>query len=253
MTNMEPENKTDALDEAPVKHENSIAHLGLYRKLHAIMSEVDYIQKDKTNTFFNYRYASEAAIKARLHESLVKHGVLFFPVNIEIRNRTDYTSDKGKRSSLTDVRLTYRFIDIETGESQIGTCEGTGDDGADKGTYKAITGALKYALTSTFLIETGDDPEDDEQDKVAPRAQKPSTRANSAPSSTVNKTLRDTAVRFKGLLEKSISKDELELVSAQIKQAVEDSAVNTYERGVLSSVYKAAMERLAEAKGEPFV
>ncbi len=29
----------------------------------------------------------------------------------------------------------------------------------DKGTYKAITGATKYALMKTFLLETGDDPE----------------------------------------------------------------------------------------------
>lgn len=130
------------------------------------MSDVDYIQKDKRNSFFNYSYASEAAIKSKLHELLVKHGLLFMPTAATIANRTEYTSDKGKHSFLTDVVLTYKFIDIDTGESIEAQVEGTGDDGADKGTYKAITGALKYALTSTFLIETGDDPEDDSKERT---------------------------------------------------------------------------------------
>ena len=45
-------------------------------------------------------------------------------------------------------------------------CSGSGNDrsrsGAvgDKGIYKAITGANKYALLKTFLLETGDDPEE---------------------------------------------------------------------------------------------
>lgn len=36
---------------------------------------------------------------------------------------------------------------------------GEGRDRGDKAPYKALTGALKYALIQTFLIATGDDPE----------------------------------------------------------------------------------------------
>jgi hypothetical protein len=39
---------------------------------------------------------------------------------------------------------------------------GEGQDAGDKGPYKAMTGAQKYALMKTFMIPTGDDPEADE-------------------------------------------------------------------------------------------
>jgi hypothetical protein len=40
-------------------------NISLVEKLYNIMSELDYIQKDKKNTFHGYTYASEAAIKKR--------------------------------------------------------------------------------------------------------------------------------------------------------------------------------------------
>ena len=38
---------------------------------------------------------------------------------------------------------------------------GEGADAGDKAPYKAMTGALKYALLQSFLLSTGDDPEDE--------------------------------------------------------------------------------------------
>lgn len=134
----------------------------LYEKLHLIMSELDYIQKDKKNTFHGYTYASEAAIKNAVHRSLSTHRVIFFPTSSTILEMKGGMGAKGDET-VTTVRLSYDFIDIDTGEKLSGTFDGTGADKGDKGAYKAITGALKYALTSTFLIETGDqaDPEND--------------------------------------------------------------------------------------------
>src|SRR5574340_328981 len=47
---------------------------------------------------------------------------------------------------------------------------GEGQDRGDKATYKAMTGATKYALLKLFLIPTGDDPEKDEDEQPTPRA-----------------------------------------------------------------------------------
>src|SRR5262249_31856915 len=44
---------------------------------------------------------------------------------------------------------------------------GEGLDGGDKAPYKAMTGALKYALLQSFLLATGDDPEDERADSRA--------------------------------------------------------------------------------------
>ena len=38
---------------------------------------------------------------------------------------------------------------------------GQGLDSGDKAPYKAMTGALKYALLQSFLLATGDDPEEE--------------------------------------------------------------------------------------------
>jgi len=38
---------------------------------------------------------------------------------------------------------------------------GEGLDAGDKAPYKAMTGALKYALLQSFLLATGDDPEEE--------------------------------------------------------------------------------------------
>lgn len=155
---------------------------GIYKKMHAIMSEVNYIQKDKKNPHFGYSYASEAAIKDAMHGLFVKHGVLpqFSTVNQQIQEiRRD---EKGKGRYRTTLDLTYRFIDIEDGSSIEGVTAGAGVDDEDKGTYKAITGALKYCLTSQFIIPTGDDPEGENGEAPKKDAKKP---ANKGRESTV--------------------------------------------------------------------
>lgn len=132
----------------------------VYKKIHACMKELSFIEKDKKNTFHNYTYASEEAIKKAVHEQLVKNGLLF-SVSMEECNVTETKTKKGDPTRITNVRINYCFIDIETGDKMCGSFYGTGEDALDKGTYKALTGAIKYILTSTFLIPTGDDPENE--------------------------------------------------------------------------------------------
>lgn len=128
---------------------------GLKQKLFNIMEAIDYIQKDKTNDFHHYNYASERAIKEKVHEQLVKEKVLFF-FNIASQKRD---------GNNTTIDVVYRFVDVESSDFFEGTFAGSGEDKGDKGLYKAITGSIKYILTSTFLIPTGDDPEEEKADK----------------------------------------------------------------------------------------
>jgi hypothetical protein len=129
------------------------------------MKDCGYIQKDKKNTFHGYSYASEAAIKDRVHAALVEHGVI---QQISLLGLTEReitrTNAKGQQVSewLTTANVHYKFYCCDTGEFIEGTFYGCGVDPSDKGLYKAITGAIKYLLTSQFLIPTGDDPENEE-------------------------------------------------------------------------------------------
>lgn len=144
--------------------------LGLLRKMHAIMVECAYIQKDKENPHFRYRYASEAAIKEKVHTALVNHGVLFQCDCVTFDERTGL--GKEGKETLAKCQFHYSFTDIDTGEMREGTFFGTGVDAADKHLYKAVTGAIKYILTTTFLIPTGDDPENEKDETAADKKKK---------------------------------------------------------------------------------
>jgi hypothetical protein len=150
-------------------HVNSV-----YKKLSDIMSECSFIEKDKENTHHKYKYLSEEAIKKHVHPLLVKHKVLF-KVDAYDQQRVD---------TLTTANFKYTFIDTETGDELSGIFCGSGADGQDKGIWKATTGAIKYILTSIFLIPTGDDPEGTEVATAPAKAKAPAPRSNApAPAS----------------------------------------------------------------------
>jgi hypothetical protein len=67
------------------------------------------------------------------------------------------------------VVMAYTFSDVDSGEELVAKVAGQGLDTGDKAPYKAMTGALKYALLQSFLLATGDDPEDERMDtRVTP-------------------------------------------------------------------------------------
>lgn len=132
----------------------------IFKKLHKIMSEVNSIAKDATNTHFKYDYASERIIKETFHKKFVEHGIIFLPSVSDVKIEEDKINGK----TLVLPKMMYQFVDIDTGQSVTGSWFGSGEDKGDKGLYKGITGAIKYILTSTFIVPTGSDPENEQED-----------------------------------------------------------------------------------------
>jgi len=130
--------------------------------LHAKMAEATKnlggIEKKGHNSFFNYDYVREEDVITAVRKALSEKGVAVY-VGSRITETRPWKTPKGKDTLITHVEATLTFADGETGETFEITAAGTGDDSSDKGTYKALTGAVKYALMKTFLISTGDDPE----------------------------------------------------------------------------------------------
>ena len=52
------------------------------------------------------------------------------------------------------IVMNYRFVDTRSGEELTVRVAGEGADAGDKAPYKAMTGALKYALLQSFLLAT---------------------------------------------------------------------------------------------------
>lgn len=127
--------------------------VGIYKKLAAAMGEVDYIQKEK-RAGMRYSIVSHDAVTAKVRPILVKHGIIYHPVEIELEQ-------DGNR---TQALMKVRFIDVDDGSYVDVATAGYGIDDQDKGPGKAISYAVKYALLKCLGLETGDDP-DVEQDK----------------------------------------------------------------------------------------
>lgn len=123
--------------------------LNLWQRIHAVMSEISYLQKENKSGM-RYSIVSHDKVTALVRPVFVKHGVIFYPV--EIMTRQD-----GNR---TEAKLTVRFVNIDAPEEFIDVASlGYGVDPQDKGPGKAISYGVKYAVLKTLALETGDDPD----------------------------------------------------------------------------------------------
>lgn len=128
------------------------------KKITLAMADMEaYAAKDGYNTFHKYDFTSISQYMAHIRPALVKHGLIIVPSLI---SHTDY------EDSTTDVLMEYTIIDSDTGEYLKQRIVGRGQDASsngkrlDKGPYKAYSGAFKYFLAETFMIASGDDPDD---------------------------------------------------------------------------------------------
>ena len=142
------------------------------KKIIAVMRDVGYVQKAGHNDFQNYKYATEADAIAALRPAMIKHGLCMIP-SVESVEQDEWGN--------TNILMHYRILD-EEGNFLSFRAAGSGNDKnskgvGDKGIYKALTGASKYALLKTFMMETGDDPEvPSQQEKESKPEPKPEVK-----------------------------------------------------------------------------
>jgi hypothetical protein len=144
-----------ASPEAPVQ-------LNLRQKLAEVRRRIGYVQKRGRNERFNYSYVTAADIAGSVGDILSELGVIVIPSLEEISYES--AAGRGEARLMARVIMAYTFADVDSDEEVIATAAGQGLDAGDKAPYKAMTGALKYALLQTFLLATGDDPEDERLD-----------------------------------------------------------------------------------------
>jgi hypothetical protein len=142
----------------------------IHSKLSAILKAVGYIEKTGTNASQGYKYVQAAAVADKIRNEFAERGLTMIPENIEVTESG--LTPSGKQALIT-LRITWKISDSESGESVTFQSVGSGSDSTDKAVYKAMTGALKYALLLGFLIPTGDDPENEKAaDPVVAAAKK---------------------------------------------------------------------------------
>ena len=129
--------------------------MNIHQRLAKAMQKVTYIQKDKKQGM-RYSIVSHDVVTAKVRPALLEAGIVYYPTRVQheqIGNRTQCS-------------MTIRFVNIDEPMDLIDVeTFGFGIDDQDKGPGKAMSYAVKYALLKTLGLETGDDPDMDQDVK----------------------------------------------------------------------------------------
>lgn len=124
------------------------------KKILQVMQKVQYLKKDgkvDAEKFgIKYNYLSEAKITDNIRTACINAGLIIFPAVCEPLPSND---------TFQRVKVGYRILDVDSGDSFYCEMLGLGQDKGDKSIYKALTGAYKYMQRQVFAIPTGDDPD----------------------------------------------------------------------------------------------
>jgi hypothetical protein len=127
----------------------------LAERMHLGMTLADYIQKDPKKEGMKYSYVSHDKVTVLARNVCLKVGVWYAPV---IEGAVFQTN--GNRAELM---CPVRFSSIHDPSDYLDVLGiGYGIDPGDKGPGKAMSYAVKYALLKAFGLETGDDPDQDQ-------------------------------------------------------------------------------------------
>lgn len=122
------------------------------------MKRVRYVKETGKNDFHGYKYASDEDFLILVQPALADVGLCLLPSVTEVRTVEHSADKKGAPRYRTELVQTWELLHV-SGESRMLSVPACGLDSEDKGTYKALTGALKYLVRHLLLIPTGADPE----------------------------------------------------------------------------------------------
>ena len=152
--------KSGPISNEPFSEQPNRPELNLREKFAEVRRRLGYVQKRGHNERHNYSYVMAADLAGSVGEILAELGVIVIPQLQSISTETPRSSS----DRIARIVMNYRFLDARSGEELTVRVPGEGADAGDKAPYKAMTGALKYALLQSFLLATGDDPEDERAD-----------------------------------------------------------------------------------------
>lgn len=128
-----------------------------------VMEEVHAIEKKRRmggtgESGPKYAFTALEDLITELRPALVKNGLLIAPVGYEVLADGKLAMANNKQMTRVVYRAKFKLSHV-SGQSEILEAIGEAADNMDKASNKAMTAALKYLLTQTFLLQGADDPD----------------------------------------------------------------------------------------------
>ena len=127
----------------------------IFESLGDIMSEIEAVTKNKTNSQQNYKYRSIDDVYNMIQPIFGKYRVFLVPNVVEIKEE-ERQSKAGGTLYYTTLTMEYSFY-ASDGSFITTKAVGKAMDSGDKGLDKAKSSAMKYLLLQMFLIPTEED------------------------------------------------------------------------------------------------
>lgn len=135
-----------------------------YRMIEA-MKRIEAIEKKGHNSVQGYYFVRSADVANEVRKALIELHIGF---NYDVLDTQHWerSTKSGGTMQLCQLTVQVTFTDMETGQTVSSRVIGWGSDTDDKAPYKAMTGALKYALRMNFMIpDEAADPEVEQEKK----------------------------------------------------------------------------------------
>lgn len=142
----------------------------LAMKIFNVMSKTEGLSKDmEVGKGSNaYKAVSEAAVLNMIKPLLIEEKLICLPSSGTVQEHVTVYQDaygKNKLRGITQLAVSFKVVDAETGEEADIIGFGNGADSQDKGSGKAFTYAYKTALQKTFCMFSGEDTDNTHSDE----------------------------------------------------------------------------------------
>lgn len=127
----------------------------IYKKISLVMAEIGHIEKSSRNATQGYAFRGIDAVQEAFQPVLAKHGVFCAP-NVIKQEREERQTKAGGALIYTILTIEFSFFCGDGSFVKV-TTVGEAMDSGDKSANKAMSAALKYALTHLFCVPTDGD------------------------------------------------------------------------------------------------
>lgn len=148
--------------------------MSLYEKIYNVMCDSAGLEKDLVvgSGSNSYKAVGEKEVLNMMKPLFKKYKLIIFPIDGDITEQNSIYDSTYKNEvttktrNVTQLKVKFKIIDIESNESEIITGFGNGADSQDKGSGKAFTYAFKTALNKTFMLFSGEDTDNTHSDDI---------------------------------------------------------------------------------------